>query len=236
MFHFSPRAFVQLTVVGACCLAAAGQVQAQSILATTSTTSKSSNSNPAWHDTIPGKLISAKVRDGMFTIDGMVAKVKLNYNIASASYMYFFVPGMGTAVVSLSPMPGAVKVKNAFDGSKLTFTADGHSFELSNDGELVGKADAYVQFDRSTVALARTPRVGYGSTTQSPYVWPMSGQSAADKDAHLVQPPALPTNLLPRTMVAAPAPVPAAATPTPAVTAVPAAATEPSASATATPQ
>ena len=34
MFHFSPRAFVQLTVVGACCLAAAGQVQAQSILAT----------------------------------------------------------------------------------------------------------------------------------------------------------------------------------------------------------
>lgn len=198
MFHFSPRAFVQLTIAGACILAASSQVQAQAILATTSTTSSPSSANKSWNDTVPGKLISGKVNDGIFAIDGMVVKVKLNYRIDKAGYMYFFVPGMGTAIVSISPMPDSFKVKNAFDGSKLTFTAEGHRFELTSKDEIAGKNDAYIHFDHSTIALARTPRMGFGDTTQAPYEWPASRPSPMDKEAHLVQPPALPASALPR--------------------------------------
>jgi len=224
MFHFSPRAFVQLTIAGACILAASSQSQAQAILATTSSTSNSSTANKAsWNDTVPGKLISAKVNDGIFAIDGMVVKVKLNYRIDKAGYMYFFVPGMGTAIVSISPMPDSFKVKNAFDGNKLTFTAEGHRFELTSKDEIAGKNDAYIHFDHSTVALARTPRMGFGDTTQAPYEWPASRPSPMDKEAHLVQPPALPASALPKiedptaTISGKPAPAaaPAAATATP---------------------
>jgi hypothetical protein len=196
MFHFSPSRFVQYTIAGACLLAAASQVQAQAILAT-STTSTTQNKQ-AWHDTIPAKLISAKVTDGILVIDGMVVKVKLNYSIDKAGYMYFFVPGTGTAVVSLSPMGDSFKVKNAFDGDKLTFTAEGHQFELTSKDGLGGKNDVYVHFDRSTMAIARTPRFGFGDTTQAPYEWPASKASAMDKEAHLVQPPALPASALPQ--------------------------------------
>jgi hypothetical protein len=221
MFHFSPRAFVQLTIAGACFLAASSQSQAQAILATStsSTAGKTNLTSKSWNDTVPGKLISAKVNDGIFAIDGMVVKVKLNYRIDKAGYMYFFVPGMGTAVVSLSPMPDSVKVKNAFDGSKLTFTAEGHRFELTSTGEIAGKNDAYIHFDHSTVALARLPRMGYGDTTQAPYEWPASRPSPMDKEAHLVQPPALPSSALPRvedntsTISGKPAPVASVATP-----------------------
>jgi hypothetical protein len=201
MFHFSPRAFVQLTIAGACFLAASSQTQAQTILAT-STTSTSSIANkaqkPSWNDTVPGKLINAKVNDGVLSIDGMVVKVKLNYRIDKVGYMYFFVPGTGTAVVSLSPMPDSVKIKNAFDGSRLAFTSEGHRFELTSTGEIAGKSDVYVHFDNSTVALARTPRMGFGDTTQAPYEWPASRPSAMDKEAHLVQPPPLPASALPK--------------------------------------
>lgn len=222
MFHFSPRAFVQLTIAGACFLAAASQIQAQTILAT-STTSTSNTSGKAikasWNDSVPSKLINAKVNDGVLSIDGMVVKVKLNYRIEKAGYMYFFVPGTGTAIVSLSPMPDAFKVKNAFDGSKLIFTAQGHRFELTSSGEITGKNDAYIHFDQSTVALARTPRMGFGDSTQAPYEWPASRPSPMDKEAHLVQPPPLPASALPRiedatsTISGKPAPVAATATP-----------------------
>jgi hypothetical protein len=133
----------------------------------------------------------------MLTVDGMIAKVQLNYDISGASYMYFFVPGVGTAVVSLSPMSDSVKVKNAFDGTKLTFTANGHSFELASQEDLVGKTDAYVHFDTSTVALGRTPRMGFGKTLQPPYTWPLSIAPSLDKQAHLVVPPSVPASMMP---------------------------------------
>jgi len=196
MFHFSPRVLVQSSIACVCFLAASSQVQAQAILANPSLNANPS-SKSAWHDTVPNKLISAKVHDGTLTIDGMIAKMELNYDIDHASYMYFFVPGVGTAVVSLSPMPDSVKVKNAFDGSTLAFTAAGHSFELTSQEELLGKNDAYVRFDASTIALARTPRMGFGKTLQSPYAWPLSTGPEVDKHAHLVIPPALPSSMMP---------------------------------------
>jgi len=196
MFHFSPRVLVQSSIACVCFLAASSQVQAQALLANTSINSNPS-SKSAWHDTVPGKRISAKVHDGTLTIDGMIAKMQLNYDIDNASYMYFFVPGVGTAVVSLSPLADSVKVKNAFDGSKLAFTANGHSFELTSQEDLLGKSDAYVHLDASTVALARMPQMGFGKTLQPPYAWPLSSAPSADKQAHLVVPPSVPANMLP---------------------------------------
>jgi hypothetical protein len=215
MYHFSPRVCFTLTLVTASCFAAAGQVQAQAALASMSTTSRASNSissqSSTGHDSVPNKLISAQVHDGVLVIDGMVAKVQLNYEVQHTGYMYFFVPGMGTAVVSLAPLADAVKVKDAFDGSKLTFAAGGHAFELTSKGNLLtkdrSKTDVYVRLDRSTVAVGRYPMMGFGNTTEPPYAWPLSGPAMKDRDAHFVAPPPLPPSVLPRTATATAAPV-----------------------------
>jgi hypothetical protein len=115
--------------------------------------------------------------------------------------MYFFVPGVGTAVLSLSPLPDSIKVKNAFDGSNMSFTVNGHIFELASQGDILGggKTDAYVHLDGATVALSRTPHMGFGTTLQPPYVWPLSQAPSDDKRAGLVAPPALPANMVART-------------------------------------
>jgi hypothetical protein len=120
--------------------------------------------------------------------------------------MYFFVPGVGTAVVSLAPLADGVKVPDAFDGEKLAFDVDGHSVELSNEGSLLAKrknkADVYVRLDRSALAVSRYPRMGYGDTTQPPYVWPLSNPEPASKEkvAYVVTPPPLPKSVLPQTV------------------------------------
>jgi hypothetical protein len=201
MFHFSPRVSLMLTLVAAGSLAAsAGKIQAQ---ASTSSTPSNLSASSNWHDGTPGRLISAQIRDGVLTIDGMVAKVELNYEIQRAGYMYFFVPGVGTAVISLSPIQDGVKVANAIDGSKLSFSVDGHDFELTSKGNLLtrdrSRSDVYVRMDHATVALGRYPRMGFGDDSVA-YAWPLSGVSDKDREAHFVQPPPVPANLLPRTV------------------------------------
>ncbi|MGA8938296.1 MAG: hypothetical protein WB439_03945 [Acidobacteriaceae bacterium] len=165
---------------------------------------------------MPDRLISARVRDGVLMIDGMVGKVQLNYDIERTGFMYFFVPGVGTAVVSMGPLAGGVKVPDGFDGDRLAFTVGGHSFELSSEEPLLSKrknkdkADVYVRFDRSTVAVSRYPRMGYGNTTQAPYVWPLSAPEpmSREKVAYVVTPPPVPKNMLPRTETTASAATP----------------------------
>jgi len=170
-----------------------------------STTPISNKPATAWHDTqLPeDKLINADVRDGVLVVDGLVGKVHLNYTIKHAGYLYFYVPGVGTAVVSRVQMGSAEKVKDAFHGNTLTFNVDGHSFELTNQGSILndkgGKMDAYVSLDTKTEGIDRSPMMGYGNTTRAPYVWPLSAPEAKDTYAHFVQPPPMPANLLPRT-------------------------------------
>jgi hypothetical protein len=118
--------------------------------------------------------------------------------------MYFFVPGVGTAVVSMAPLAEGTKVPDAFDGEKLAFTVDGHSVELSSEGSLLAKhkkADVYVRLDRSAVAISRYPRMGYGDTTKAPYIWPLSAPEPADREkvAYVVTPPPTPKSMLPQT-------------------------------------
>jgi hypothetical protein len=207
MFHFSPRVFLMLAVAPGLCLSASSQRLPQATSVSMSTTPRSNHTttipNAGWQESLPERLISAQVHDGILTIDGMVAKVQLNYEIQRAGYMYFFVPGVGTAVVSLAPMEDSDRVRNAIHGSVLSFDAGGHSIELSSKENLLtrdrSKTDVYVRLDRSTVAVGRYPRMGFGNSDESPYAWPLSGRAEKDRDAHLVAPPPLPASVLPAT-------------------------------------
>ena len=209
MLHFSPKIVTTLALVTALSAAMASQAQTQAKLVSASASSRSNHSlaqqNTAWHDTTPDHLITAHVHNGVLTIDGMVGKVQLNYSIEHTGFMYFFVPGVGTAVVSMSPIADGVKVPDAFDGDKLAFTAGGHSFELSSEGNLLSKkkqakADVYVRLDSATVALGRYPKMGFGNTTEPPYVWPLSEVAPQEKVDYVVTPPPMPKSILPQTV------------------------------------
>lgn len=165
-----------------------------------------------WHETHPDKRIFLQVRDGSLTVDGLTAKVKLNYDIKDQGYLYFFMPGEGTAVVSMVAMSDSQLVKTAIQGSRMEFSAGGHDFKLESAVPLIanstkeikggkdGKLDMYVRFDRNSTSLARTPMFGFGDTTRSPYNWPFSlPQQAAELTEHRsYQAPPLPASVLPR--------------------------------------
>jgi hypothetical protein len=158
------------------------------------------------------KVFNAQVRDGVLTVDGFVAKLKLNYDLVDANFLYFYVPQVGTAVVSLGPQPNAAIIeKAAFHGNTLTFSAGGHTFELTNANPMVsGKtADAYVHFDAATTALDRYPMMGFGNTVQAPYSWPAALAMNSSAEQHYVEAPPLPRSLLPRTAGVATSTVPA---------------------------
>jgi len=166
-----------------------------------------------WHESLPEKRMFLEVHDGVLTVDGLTAKVHLNYNVENQGYLYFFMPGEGTAVVSLVNMSGSVEQTDVVHDKALAFSAGGHEFRLDNvtlgslafskDGKQVKEKDrklnVYVRFDRTAIALGRTPMFGYGNTTQSPYNWPYSLKQAADNTSHREAPP-LPPSVLPRTM------------------------------------
>ena len=63
---------------------------------------------PAHHRSGDETLLYGRVRDGVYTVDGMVAKLQLNYDVNGVNFLYFFVPGVGTAVVSASADQDAV--------------------------------------------------------------------------------------------------------------------------------
>ncbi len=192
---------MSLALLTAASLLTARQTQAQ----TQAQAAAPSRHAQAWHNTLPSRLISAHVSDGVLTVDGMVGKIDLNYQIDRTGFLYFFEPGVGTAVVSLSPLAGAEKISDGINGVRLAFTVEGHSFELSGARPLLSrhknkqKADIYVRLDTATVALSRFPQMGYGNTTESPYAWPLSAPEPVTSVKYVVTPPPMPRNLLPRT-------------------------------------
>lgn len=124
------------------------------------------------------KVMTFKVRNGVYTVDGWVAKMGLNYTIADAGYLYFYMPDAGVARVGLNAEPNTVHVRAAFDGEKLAFDAGGHHFELTSEAPLLatdkrGKdtvVDAYVGFDSNASHLAYAPMMGFGSKADA-YAW-----------------------------------------------------------------
>ena len=194
-------------VMSAACLMGAAQGQAFASGNGGGSTAPTTSNRASWHESAPDKLMSMDVREGTLTVDGMVVKVQLNYDIKNAGYMYFFVPGTGTAIVSLVNMSGSVLEKDAFRGNTLKFSVGGHDFDLTSETSLVGgekgrgKMDAYVRLDHTTPSLDRYPEMGYGMTTKAPYVWPTAKcqPKSVTAETHFVQPPPLPRDMLPRT-------------------------------------
>ena len=210
--------FIALTAVAAITFLGVQPLTAQTFASSAAANTAVSRPIKSHVDAAPDKFISAHVRGGLLTVDGMVAKVHLNYDIKNQAYLYFFLPGSGTAVVSLSKLHDATYEKGAIHGSTLTVTAGNHTFELTCEGKFLEsdaeKSGVYVRFDPETTALDHFPMLGFGNSTEAPYQWPDARpESKSDlNEAHVVAPPAVPANLLPKTQatrkpVAAPAPV-----------------------------
>ena len=148
------------------------------------------------------KLIPVTITRGTFTVDGMIGKAELNYNIADLKFIYLYAPGIGTVVVSNRPFTGSKEEKNAFNQKTLTVTTGDHTLQVASDERLLGKAlgkkplSAYVLVDRDFHLPTPYPVVGYGGLLKAPYVWPGSHENAELKGA-FVKPPPIPVNLQP---------------------------------------
>jgi hypothetical protein len=140
---------------------------------------------------------STTVRNAVLTVDGMVGKAQMNYDVKQC-FMYFTVPGVGTAIVAQTRFMNALPQKGAFHGDVLTINVNGHAVELTNSGPLVGAkvADAWVAID-PLYGANLFPEMGFGNTIQRPYVWPGSKAEKTSANAVVAAPP-LPANLRPK--------------------------------------
>lgn len=132
--------------------------------------------SPGHHKGGEDGTIYGRVRDGVYSVDGMVAKVQLNYDVEGARYLYLFVPGVGTAVVSSVAPQDAVATQAKLRENELSFTVDKHRFNLTGialvNNKGVQPAHLYVRLDRAAWRLNRQPMVGYGILAEQPYQWP----------------------------------------------------------------
>ncbi len=153
------------------------------------------------HKEKPPKMTPVMISRGTFTVDGMIGKAELNYNIADFHYMYLYAPGIGTLVVSNEPFQGGKEEKGAFMGNTLTVTTGDHKLQVASEEPLLGKKSkkgesAFVMVDRDFHLPTPYPVVGYGKVIKAPYVWPGSRENAPLKGA-FVQPPPIPVALRP---------------------------------------
>lgn len=150
----------------------------------------------------PPKMTPISISRGTFTVDGVVGKAAMNYEISDLKFIYLYVPGMGVTVVSNHAFPGSKEQPKAFDGPTLTVKADDHTLQLSSDKRLLGKnpESAFVLVNREFQLPSHYPVVGYGETTRSPYTWP--GSHVNQQIAGIEAPP-VPTNLQPTLLMKA---------------------------------
>jgi hypothetical protein len=143
------------------------------------------------------KTISVAVVKGTLTVDGMIGKAALNYDISDLHYIYLYAPWIGTVVVSNQPFPGSKEQAGAFNQNTLTVTADDHQFQLFSEKQLLGKKPepAYVAVDREFKLPTKVPVMGYGATLKAPYQWPGAKENPETKA--LVQAPPVPVSLRP---------------------------------------
>ncbi|HEY4010332.1 MAG TPA: hypothetical protein VGM11_09300 [Acidobacteriaceae bacterium] len=148
------------------------------------------------------KKIPVSVTRGTMTVDGMTGKAALNYDIADLKYIYLYAPGIGVAVVSNEPFPGAVEQKNAFTNNTLTVTIGDHILQLASEKNLLGKKpqSAYVLMDRTFTLPSRFPVMGYGTLRKAPYQWPGAKPNGHEADVAAFAPPP-PADLLPKQLL-----------------------------------
>ena len=149
------------------------------------------------------KMTPVSISRGTFTVDGMIGKAELNYDIPDFKYIYMYAPGIGTLVVSNEPFPGAKEQRDAFDDKTLTVTVGDHKMQIGSDKRVLGKkpASAFVLVDRDFRLPSRYPVVGYGKVLKAPYTWPGGRPNEALAGA-FVQPPPIPVSLKPVLLMA----------------------------------
>ncbi len=150
----------------------------------------------------PPKMTHVVIENGMLTVDGWTGKAELNYDILDLKFLYFYAPGVGTAVVSNVFFPGAIEQREAFNENALSFLVNGHAFQLSSDKRLLSKKpeSVWVKLDSGYQADARYPVMGYGSVSVAPYVWPGAQPKAMRAIGTVVAPP-LPSAFRPKLIV-----------------------------------
>lgn len=151
----------------------------------------------------PPKTTPVSIVEGTYTVDGVIGKAKLNYDIADLKYIYLYAPGIGITVVSNDPFPGAKEQKDAFNGKTLTVTVGEHTLQVASDVPLMKEkkpVSAFVLVDRDFALPSRYPVMGYGELRKAPYQWP--GSKQGKEVAGVVAPPPVPVNLRPVTLLA----------------------------------
>ncbi len=118
----------------------------------------------------PPKTIAISIAQGTLTVDGMIGKAAMNYDIADLRYIYLYAPWIGTVVVSNTMFPGAKEQAGGFNQNTLTVKVEEHTFQLASE-------------------------MGYGATLNPPYAWPGAKKNAESKAP--VKPPAVPVTLRP---------------------------------------
>lgn len=150
------------------------------------------------------KAVGVNITHGTFTVDGLTGKAALNYEIKNFKYVYFYVPWIGTTIVSNSPFPGSKEQKDAFVDKTLTVTVEDHTMQLYSDTRLLDKkaTPAYVLVDRDYKLPTRFPTVGYGASPRAPYAWPGSKDNKIAEGVSLATPP-LPEDMRPLLLLSA---------------------------------
>ena len=114
-----------------------------------------------------------ELHQAKLTVDGTVARERLEYTVAAASQLNVYLPGEGTLVITPNATPGATLVKAAFVGNNLAFTVAGHTVRLTTQGGNMMKGatvDAYVRLDKSAGARNQGDylMMGYTVMQQTP--------------------------------------------------------------------
>ena len=138
---------------------------------------------------------SIEISKGTLTVDGLIGKAALNYQIKDFRYLYLYAPWIGTVVVSSQAFPGGVEQPKAFDQHTLTVTVDEHQFQLYSEKIILSKRQepAFVSVDRQFKLDSKYPAMGYGKSLQAPYSWP--GAKASPESKAYVKPPPVPPSL-----------------------------------------
>jgi hypothetical protein len=145
----------------------------------------------------PPKTIAVSIYKGTLTVDGMIGKAALNYDISDLKFMYLYAPWVGTVVVSNVMFPGAKEQQNGFNQNTLTVNVEDHTFQLYSEKMMLGKKPepAFVLVDRDFKLPSQRPEFGYGATLKAPYTWPGAKKNPESKA--FVKPPPVPVNLRP---------------------------------------
>ncbi len=144
----------------------------------------------------PPKMTPVTIAQGTYTVDGVIGKAALNYDIADLKYIYLYAPGIGVTVISNEPFEGATEQPNAFNDKTLTVNVGEHTLQLYSEKRLFAKPEpAYVRVDRDFMLPSKFPVMGYGELRKPPYAWP--GAKQVQAVAGPVVPPPLPLNLRP---------------------------------------